>query len=291
MAEIDPTQQQQGTYVLDNESAAEMARLLDQDKMLTEAMGGLFPELVDEELAHIHDVLDIGCGPGGWVNEVARTYPSMQLTGIDISNRMIAYAQAYTKVLKLPNAHFLTMNALEPLEFPDASFDLVNIRSAVAYIPTTSWPAFLAECVRVLRPGGMLRLTDGEIGFSNKPAFEKFMMLGSQALQRIGRGFSPNGHSQGMIHMLKYLLRQAGLQDIITRSYTLNNSYGERGYVAALENCRMLFVLAQPFYISMGVTTQQEINAIAEQALIEMQQDDFCSLMILLTATGVKPAS
>src|SRR5258708_3157755 len=52
-------------YVIDAENAAEMARLLLQDQLLTRAMGGPLAEQVD--MSQVHRVLDIGCGPGGWV--------------------------------------------------------------------------------------------------------------------------------------------------------------------------------------------------------------------------------
>src|SRR5690349_18872644 len=86
------------TYVIDAESAAEHARLFDQDTLLTEAMGGPLSEQGEEALRGVRDVLDIGCGPGGWVQRVARDYPHMQVTGIDLSTTMIAYAQAMAGV-------------------------------------------------------------------------------------------------------------------------------------------------------------------------------------------------
>ena len=53
----------ENTYILDAESATEMARLINQDRMLTEGMGGLFPER--DDVSSMHDILDIACGPGG----------------------------------------------------------------------------------------------------------------------------------------------------------------------------------------------------------------------------------
>ena len=57
------------TYFIDAEDAAEMARLTHQDRLLTKGMGGLFPDSFD--LSEVHDILDIACGPGGWVLDVA----------------------------------------------------------------------------------------------------------------------------------------------------------------------------------------------------------------------------
>ncbi len=47
----------ENTYILDAESSAEMARLMQQDRMITEGMGGLFPER--DDVSTMHDILDV----------------------------------------------------------------------------------------------------------------------------------------------------------------------------------------------------------------------------------------
>src|SRR5215472_3460526 len=108
------------TYFIDAENAAEMARLTRQDRLITKSMGGLFPEISD--LSGVHAILDVACGPGGWVLDVARTYPDMHVKGVDISEIMIAYASCMAQTEALGNASFQVMNALQPLDFPDNSF-------------------------------------------------------------------------------------------------------------------------------------------------------------------------
>src|SRR5579883_3309683 len=84
------SQQRHEGYVVDAENAAEMARLMVLQQVLTTAMGGVLAEQSD--LSQVHDVLDIACGPGAWVLDVAQQYPDMRLVGIDISQLMIEYA-------------------------------------------------------------------------------------------------------------------------------------------------------------------------------------------------------
>src|SRR5690348_12671100 len=67
-----PSKKEENTYILDAESAAEMARLMRQDQLVTAGMGGIFPENID--LSGIQRVIDLACGPGGWPLEVAYTY-------------------------------------------------------------------------------------------------------------------------------------------------------------------------------------------------------------------------
>ncbi len=143
----------ESTYVIDAENAAEMARLTRQDRLITKTMGGLFPERSD--LSGVHDILDVACGPGGWVLDVARTYPQVQVTGFDISVLMIEYARAQVLTQELKHASFRVMDALKPLDFPDESFDLVNARSIFAFVPAQAWPGLLKELLRITRPGAL----------------------------------------------------------------------------------------------------------------------------------------
>lgn len=118
-------------YIIDAENGTEMARLIVQDQLFTQAMGDLFPEYREEELPEqIHAVLDVGCGPAGWTLAVAHRYADIEVTGIDISESMIRYAQTRAASQGLDNAIFRVMDATKPLDFPDATFDLINLRFA-----------------------------------------------------------------------------------------------------------------------------------------------------------------
>ncbi len=112
-------------------------------------MGGLCPEIID--FSGIKNVLDIACGPGGWALDVALAHPEVEVIGIDISETMVRYARAFARVQGLDNARFSTMDVLQPLDFPDGAFDLVNARFLAAVLPAEAWPEVVGEYVRVLR--------------------------------------------------------------------------------------------------------------------------------------------
>ncbi len=284
------------SYVNDPESGAEMARLLDQDRTLTACMGGLLPELSDIEQSAVDEVLDIGCGPGGWVQEMAFAYPQMHVTGIDISQAMVEYAQAQARIQHLGNAHFEVMDARQPLAFPDASFDLINARTIAGFMLTNAWPELLRECHRLLRPGGILRLTETDSwGKTNSLAFETLIDLSYKAAWLTGHCFDPSGHTFGVTPMLTYLLKQAGIQDVSERAYAINFSVGARVYKAMYENVRVFFQLMQPFVLKArgafpdaGIPDKEELDRLYNQMQIEMLEDDFVGIFYLLTAWGVK---
>lgn len=280
---------QKNTYVMDPESAAEMARLMHQDQLLTSCMGGVLPEITEDDLNKVQRVLDMACGPGGWPLEVAYTYSDMEVVGVDISERMIAYAQAQAQVRQRTNVSFRIMNILESLDFPDASFDLVNVRYINAFMLQDNWPVLFQEIQRVLRPGGILRLTEPEVTISNKPYFEKAAHMALQIINRAGMGFSPMGYHYGIIYMLPYFFRQAGLTIRGRRAHFIECSFGTEMYEDAYHDSAALFPLIEPMIVKMQLATPEEWRDLSQKALIEMCEEDFCAGWPLLTVWGEKP--
>ncbi len=287
MTEQAGASQDKSSYVIDAENAAEMARLTNQDRIITRCMGGLFPPQLD--LSGIHDVLDIACGPGGWAMDVAKAYPDKQVIGIDISELMIEYASYQAKIQDLVNVHFRVMNALKPLDFPDNSFDFVNARFIALFMPRAAWPKLIQECLRVVRPGGIIRLTELEATISNSFAFEKLNHLTIQALLLSKQGFSPYGRNIAITTMLKRFLRDGGCQHIQHMPYVLDCSVGAEEYLSQYQNSMVFLKLIQPFLIKMGMTTQEEAERLYQQVLEEMKSPDYCALWYFLSAWGEKP--
>lgn len=109
-------------------------------------------------------VLDVGCGTGLLLRELCGRLPEAhELTGIDAAALMIEAASAGGERALEPGRppdtrlRYLHGRA-ERLPFDDARFDLVI--SATSFDRWTDQGAGLAECHRVLAPGGRLVLTD-----------------------------------------------------------------------------------------------------------------------------------
>jgi ubiquinone/menaquinone biosynthesis C-methylase UbiE len=179
-------------FVQDRFNLEEILRLDIQDKMLTTAMGGVLPELADEvDISDFRRVLDVGCGTGGWLMEMVRAYPTVErLVGADISGKMITYARERASEQQLAErVQFQRMDALQMLEFPNSSFDLVNQRLAASWLRTWEWKKLLLEYQRVTRPDGIIRITDADIIESNSPALMKIQNLFLVAFYRSGSLF------------------------------------------------------------------------------------------------------
>jgi SAM-dependent methyltransferase len=277
----------ESTYVVDAQSAAEMSRLMRQEKLLTRSMGGVFPENTD--LTGIQRMLDLACGPGGWVLETAFAHPEIEVKGVDISERAVAYANAQARVQQLPNASFQAMNVLQPLAFPDASFDLVNERLIVGFMRPDKWPDLIQECLRILRPGGILRFTEFEPGFTNKPFLEKALGMVTRAMKFGGYTFSPDGLHFNIIPMLPGFFREAGLQNIQKMAHVIEFSEDTEARDSFYHDTAIGFQLVEPFIEKVGLATLEEWRGIYKKAIAEIFEDDFRAIWFFLTVWGHKP--
>lgn len=278
---------QKNDYIIDINSAAETARLIDQHVLITQAMGGLFPEAPD--LTTVTRVLDLACGPGVWVTEVALRHPEIEVVGIDLSRTMIEYARARAKVQARDNAVFEVMDLRQPLAFPAGSFELVNARFLVGVLDREHWPRLLAECVRVLVPGGLLRLTECEIGVSNCPAVERFNAALCQALYRDGRTFSLDGRTLGILHMLGKLLQDAGCVGLGQRPFVLDASAGTPLYDPCREDYEVTCALLQPYLQASGQFDDTSFEALYRELIEQLRDPDVRALTFGLTVWGSTP--
>ena len=93
-------------------------------------------------------VLDIGCGEGELVGLLAAQ--GAEAVGADYVEQSVATARQ-----NVPGARFEVADA-RSLPFPDGSFDAVVALGVIGYLDDADSAAFLAECRRVLAPGGAL---------------------------------------------------------------------------------------------------------------------------------------
>lgn len=100
-------------------------------------------------------ILEIGVGTGLSFEDYDAT---TEITGIDISEPMIARAHERAKSGRYPFVKELTVMDAQALAYPDASFDCVVGQFVITLVENPE--RVLSECTRVLRPGGQIILVN-----------------------------------------------------------------------------------------------------------------------------------
>lgn len=105
-----------------------------------------------DELRPDDELLDAGCGPGGATLAIAGETG----VGLDISREQLSLAQTNVTAA-------LVQGDVTTLPFTTNSFDAVSAMYSLIHVPLDKHRAVLEEFARVLRPGGMLLVTEGGI--------------------------------------------------------------------------------------------------------------------------------
>jgi SAM-dependent methyltransferase len=140
-----------GYVPLDGELEIEIGDVVETDRVFVQ----LYAYTLSPLEVGGRDVLEVGSGRGGGAAWVARCLEPRSMTGVDLAGRAVALASRIYD--GIPRLRFLRGTASR-LPLADCSVDVVvNVESCHHY---PSMPDFLAEVHRVLRPGGMLALSD-----------------------------------------------------------------------------------------------------------------------------------
>lgn len=282
-----PPREHPSTYfVQDRSNELEIIRLQVQDQMITAGMGGVLPEQPDS--SRFQRVLDVGCGTGGWLIETARTYPALSLlVGVDVSGTLLEYARARAAEQQVSDrVQFQVMDVLRMLEFPPASFDLVNQRLGMSYLRTWDWPKLLSEYKRVTRSGGVIRITECDFPTSSSAALTSLSALFRRSLSQAGHLFTPDDPN-GLINELARLLQQTGLPNVQTRKHILEHRAGTAEGQSFYEDVQHMFRTLVPFF-NKWTRVPDNYGEIYQQALNDIQQPGFVATWTLLTAWGTR---
>lgn len=99
-------------------------------------------------------VLDAGCGPGGKTLFFAGKGCS-KIIGADIDESHIAHANKFLQKQNAPNVEYIVAD-LSQIPFPNDSFDIIFLNDVFEHIERPILSKVLAECKRVLKPGGKI---------------------------------------------------------------------------------------------------------------------------------------
>ena len=123
-------------------------------------------------------VLDVCSGMGGPARYLA-TLHGCRVTGLDITeSRPPGRRKRLTELVGMGHLVDFQLGSALETPFADASFDVVIGQEGWAHVPDK--PRLIAECARVVKPGGMIAFTDIMQGRA----------LSSEAAARVKRGMA-----------------------------------------------------------------------------------------------------
>ncbi|MCB9385362.1 MAG: methyltransferase domain-containing protein [Bryobacterales bacterium] len=140
-------------------SAADVLRTLRDDLRR-------FPD--DADLSQM-TALEIGCGPGRLMLPLSRQFG--QVYGIDVSEQMVELARR--NLASAPNAEPRAATGVDLQGFDDASIDFVYSYAVFQHIPERDFVlSYLRDAVRVLKPGGLMKLQFNSLPRTGNPVLE-----------------------------------------------------------------------------------------------------------------------
>ena len=119
--------------------------------------------IIEDEVALLNDwavldsqnIIELGCGAAKFSRDLLRRYPGCRVTGLEVDSIQ------HEKNLQNPQdgLTFLAAGAQE-IPLPDATFDLAIMLKSLHHVPVELMRAALDEIARVVRPGGLLYVSE-----------------------------------------------------------------------------------------------------------------------------------
>ena len=253
---------------------------------LLQVQGGrLHPEHI--AVNTMQSVLDLGCGRGEWIFDLAKRYPKLRIYGIDSDEESLRQAKVRRNTSSLRQVELRQMNLLQGLPIPDASVDFVHMRHVARYMKPEAWHPMIQECVRVLRPRGWVNIVELELCEISSPACLTLHRAMLKARAKLGRSLDMTGSTLGVAQRLYAMLLQAGLYDVGYDVFTVDVGAmsGNVAYHFLSEIVTRAFIV-KPLVVQQGIVENAEFDALVEQAQVELQAPDLCGWAVLLSAYG-----
>jgi ubiquinone/menaquinone biosynthesis C-methylase UbiE len=107
--------------------------------------------------AHQVRLLDVACGTGRTLHQLAQAHPALRLWGVDLSPSYVQLARR--RLAHVAEAALAVENA-EALPFADGAFDVATSVYLFHELPRKTRRTVARELFRVVRPGGLVVLED-----------------------------------------------------------------------------------------------------------------------------------
>jgi ubiquinone/menaquinone biosynthesis C-methylase UbiE len=123
-----------------------------------ERVGTRFARILKDTGFESGKVLDSGCGFAAVPIQLAKSFPNVEIIGIDLGEPLLKMGQSLAQQAGVADRVTLLKGDVEKLEFPTDEFDVV-VNTFMLHIVDDP-VAMLNEMERVAKPGGKILITD-----------------------------------------------------------------------------------------------------------------------------------
>jgi ubiquinone/menaquinone biosynthesis C-methylase UbiE len=267
MARLSPA-----TYIMeDPREASRLARKVNPEAWMK--------RYLQDHLFSGAEVLSVGCGPGNIVRTIARSYPHVNATGIDLSPARIQ--QANEADSRSSRVRFVCGDARQ-MKFPSGSFDVVYTRMLLQYIQDKE--AAVAEMVRVCKPGGtvLMQDLDGQLVWHYP---EEALM--QETIHRVMKSLGETGFDPFIGRKLFWFGRNAGLENLQVQVECYHLIAGQVD-PSIFEQWELKLEIARPRLVS-ALGSEYEAEEEIRRFLNYLKRPDTLTYSTLFTVTGEKP--
>lgn len=120
-------------------------------------------------------ILDLGTGSGYLSFPIAKKYPNISITGLDIVEKALEVNRFKANEEDIKNISFISYNGID-FPFDDSEFDMVISRYALHHFPDIQ--KSISEVSRVIKPKGFLFISDPTPNVNDSSRFvDEYMQL------------------------------------------------------------------------------------------------------------------
>lgn len=271
------------------------------------------PESLYVPLVHAERVLDVGCGAGCWLIDMAKRHPHKAYVGLDRDPHVIELARTSALAQGIRNTSFLVadMNALAPHAdvFQDGTFGYINAAFLAEAMLCTDYAQLAKTLYRLCSPCGAICWTEAELPLTTSCAFSRLCQLLYKALDAVGHRYGPPSPTQELIEeqrkrlglpepergqlaitpMLHYWLAEAGFTEVREEVHTIDLSSYARANGVFFEQMPLFLRNIKPFLTITSTIDERGFDRLADTAMREIAAEDFCARLYALSVSASKP--
>ena len=243
---------------------------------------GLLGEVAPAVEAGATRILDVGCGTGALAAAVVSRWPGVTVTGVDVSQGMLAVADR--ELGELPGAARrrvrLAAATADRLPFADGEFDIAVSSFVLQLVPSRH--RALREARRVLVPAGTLAFATWLAGgsFPADAAYDE--ALAAAGIERRDPDAGNDPTSPGAAAAV---LRRAGFAAVRARAGAVDHRFTPEGYLSFMARFD-----EEDLFMTLDAHTRDSLEADLLARLRALRPDDLRMRLPIVYATGQRSA-